>query len=80
MIHYKHQTIKQHTIEVNTMFHPSELKAMKAAKNNRIKFTYNTKAKIVLLDNAYGVSYPDGRIDRCTNLATAQYLVRSFNR
>ena len=73
------------------MFHPSELKAMKAAKNNRIKFSYNTetniikfpsntKAKVVLLSNAYGVSYPDGRIDRCTNLATAQHLVRTFNR
>ena len=35
------------------MFHPSELKAMKAAKNNRIKFTYNTKAKIVLLVDPY---------------------------
>ena len=61
------------------MFHPSELKAMKAAKNNRIKFTYNTKAKVVLLGNAYGVAYPDGKIDRCTNLATAQHLVRTFN-
>ena len=73
------------------MFHPSELKAMKAAKNNRIKFSYNTetnvidfapkaKAKVVLLGNAYGVAYPDGKIDRCTNLATAQHLVRTFNR
>ena len=55
------------------MFHPSELKAMKAAKNNRIKFSYNTEsniikfkhpkaeAKIVLLSNSYGVSYPDGK-------------------
>ena len=62
------------------MFHPSELKAMKAAKSNRIKFTYNTKAKVVLLSNAYGVVYPDGKVDRCTNLATAQHLVRTFNR
>jgi len=80
MIHYKHQTNTLHTIEVNNMFHPSELKAMKAAKATRTKFTIVTKAKIVLLNNAYGVSYPDGRIDRCVNLATAQYLVRSFNR
>jgi len=73
------------------MFHPSEIKAIKAAKNKRIKFYFNTendstvppskaKAKIVLLENAYAVSYPSGKIDRCTNLATAQWLVRSFNR
>jgi hypothetical protein len=73
------------------MFHPSEIKAMKAAKNNRIKFYFNTetnevkfpskaKAKVVLLSNSYGVAYPCGKIDRCNNLATAQYYVRAFNR
>ena len=65
------------------MFHPSELKAMKAFKEQARKAheTLITKvqARIVLLDNAYGVAYPNGNIDRCVNLATAQYLVRTFN-
>jgi hypothetical protein len=60
------------------MFHPSELKAMKAAQATRTKFTIVTKAKIVLLNNAYGVSYPDGRIDRCVNLATAHALTAAL--
>ena len=73
------------------MFHPSELKAMKAAKNKRIKFYFNTetdnvtpppkaKAKVVLLSNSYGVAYPCGKVDRCNNLATAQYYVRLHNK
>ena len=62
MIHYKHQTITLHTIEVNNMFHPSELKAMKAAKNNRIKFSYNTETNVInFAPNSKGQGRPSGQ-------------------
>jgi len=71
------------------MFHPSELKAMKAAKNKRIKFYFNTetdsvtpppkaKAKIVAgsFTGSYAVVLADGTRINCANYSTAQYYVR----
>lgn len=83
------KAIKPQSIEVNTMFHPSEIKAMKAAKNKRIKFYFNTesdstvppsKAKPKIVEGSFRGSYAvilgDGTRINCANYSTAQYYVR----
>jgi hypothetical protein len=60
------------------MFHPSELKAMKAAQRNRTKFATTSKPKIVAgsFIGSYAVVLADGTRINCANYSTAQYYVR----